>query len=104
MGGFMRYVDEEPCLTLRPDYFLDLIRKDWIDALTLTANSSSPAPSTHRNHPAQNWDTGSSLPLNCRTEVPISSSSHADRDRCPPFAACECVDSPLKSLSVVRST
>ncbi|KAG2076125.1 hypothetical protein BDR04DRAFT_1003752 [Suillus decipiens] len=37
MGGFMLYVNEEPCFTLRPDYILDLIRKECIDAPTLTA-------------------------------------------------------------------
>ncbi|KAG1848041.1 hypothetical protein DFJ58DRAFT_842982 [Suillus subalutaceus] len=36
MGGFMLYVDGEPYLTLRPGYILELIRKECIDAPTLT--------------------------------------------------------------------
>ncbi|KAG1785852.1 uncharacterized protein HD556DRAFT_1419287 [Suillus plorans] len=38
MGGFMLYVDGEPCLTLRPDYILKLIheRCAYIDVPTLT--------------------------------------------------------------------
>ncbi|KAG1778892.1 hypothetical protein EV702DRAFT_967468 [Suillus placidus] len=37
MGGFMLYVDGEPYCTLRPNYILTLIRKECIDAPTLTA-------------------------------------------------------------------
>ncbi|KAG2040471.1 hypothetical protein BDR03DRAFT_948870 [Suillus americanus] len=37
MGGFMLYVDDEPYLTLRADYILELIREGCIDAPTLTA-------------------------------------------------------------------
>ncbi|KAG1778895.1 hypothetical protein EV702DRAFT_143345 [Suillus placidus] len=37
MGGFMLYLDGEPYCTLRPDYILTLIRKEYIDAPTLTA-------------------------------------------------------------------
>ncbi|KAG1785747.1 uncharacterized protein HD556DRAFT_1249348 [Suillus plorans] len=37
MGGFMLYVDGKPCLTLRPDYILKLIREGCIDVPTLTA-------------------------------------------------------------------
>ncbi|KAG1851445.1 hypothetical protein DFJ58DRAFT_684876 [Suillus subalutaceus] len=36
MGGFMLYVDREPCLTLRSDDILKLIREGHIDAPTLT--------------------------------------------------------------------
>ncbi|KAG1778927.1 hypothetical protein EV702DRAFT_1044335 [Suillus placidus] len=38
MGGFMLYdMDGTPCLTLRPDYILNLIHNEFIDAPTLTA-------------------------------------------------------------------
>ncbi|KAG2353829.1 hypothetical protein BDR07DRAFT_1308129 [Suillus spraguei] len=37
MGGFMLYVDGEPCLTLRRDYILKLIRKGYIDVPVITA-------------------------------------------------------------------
>ncbi|KAG2340341.1 hypothetical protein BDR05DRAFT_1002539 [Suillus weaverae] len=37
MGGFMLYVDGKPNLTLQPDHILELIRKECIDAPTLTA-------------------------------------------------------------------
>jgi hypothetical protein len=38
MGGFMLYdVDGKPCLTLRPDYILKLIREECIEVPILTA-------------------------------------------------------------------
>jgi hypothetical protein len=37
MGGFMLYADGEPCLTLRPDDILKLIRDERIEVPTLTA-------------------------------------------------------------------